>query len=83
MLPVAAQWNVFFARRVSVFGEGGLFLYRGFYDGCGPGNGVCDTPSDFGVLPTFALGVRVRLAPNVALLARLGYPTSTVGVSFL
>jgi hypothetical protein len=83
VLPVAAQWNVFFARRVSVFGEGGVFLYRGFYEGCGPGSGDCNTPANFGVLPTLALGVRVRIARDVALLARLGYPTSTIGVSFL
>jgi hypothetical protein len=83
MLPVAAQWNVFFGRRFSLFGEAGGFLYRGFFDGCNAGDAGCNAPDNFGILPTFALGARVRLAPNVALLARLGYPTSTLGVSFL
>jgi hypothetical protein len=35
------------------------------------------------VLPSFALGLRVRVAPQVAIVGRLGYPTSTLGVSFL
>jgi hypothetical protein len=82
MVPVAAQWNIFFGRRVSLFGEGGVFLYKGFFDGCGPGVD-CAAPSDFGVLPTFALGLRVRLSPYVALVGRLGYPVSTLGISFL
>jgi hypothetical protein len=83
MFPVAAQWNVFFGRRFSLFGEAGAFLYKGFFDGCGAGEGGCDAPADFGILPTLAIGGRVRLAPNVALLARIGYPTSTLGISFL
>ncbi len=83
MLPVAAQWNIFFGRRLSIFGEAGAYVYKGFFDGCGPGENACGAPSDFGVLPTFALGLRVRVAPQVALLARLGYPTTTLGVSFL
>jgi hypothetical protein len=83
MFPVAAQWNVFFGPRVSVFGEGGIYLYKGFFDSCNSSPSVCGAPPDFGVLPTFAAGLRLRLAPNVALLARAGYPTSTLGVSWL
>jgi hypothetical protein len=83
MFPVAAQWNVFFGRHVSVFGEGGAYLYKGFFDGCGPGNAGCGAPSDFGILPTFAVGFRYRIVRNVALLARVGYPMSTLGVSWL
>jgi hypothetical protein len=82
-LPVAAQWNVFVARRVSVFGEGGLFVYKGFFDTCGPGDAGCSAPSDFGVLPTLALGVRVHIGDNASFTARLGYPTITLGVSLL
>jgi hypothetical protein len=83
MVPVAAQWNVFVARRVSLFAEGGLFVYRGFFDGCRPGDGPgCSPPSDFGVLPTLAVGVRVHMGPAAAFTARLGYPTTTLGVSF-
>jgi hypothetical protein len=84
VLPVALQWNVFVARKVSVFGEGGLFVYKGWFDTCnsvgGPG---CNAPSDFGILPTFAVGVRLHLGDNVSFTARLGYPTTTLGLSFL
>jgi hypothetical protein len=84
MLPVAAQWNVFLARRVSVFAEAGVFVYKGFFDGCGPSDGPgCSPPSDFGILPTLAVGGRLHLGDNVSLIARLGYPTVTLGVSFL
>jgi hypothetical protein len=83
MFPVAAQWNVFLGPRVSVFGEGGIYPYKGFFDGCNTSPAGCGAPPDFGVLPTFAAGLRVRMARNVALLARAGYPTSTLGVSWL
>jgi hypothetical protein len=84
MLPVAAQWNIFVARRVSLFGEAGAFVYKGFFDGCGPGDGPgCSPPSDFGVLPTLAIGARIHVGDNVSFTARLGYPTITFGVSFL
>ncbi len=83
MVPAAVQWNIFVARRVSIFGEGGAFVYKGWFNNCQPGDSTCSAPSDFGVLPTFAFGVRVHLSPGVALLARLGYPTSTIGVSFM
>lgn len=82
--PVAAQWNLFVAQRVSVFAEAGAFLYRGWFDGCGPHDGPdCAAPSDFGLLPTLAIGGRVHIGPNAAFTLRLGYPTSTLGVSFL
>jgi hypothetical protein len=84
LVPVALQWNVFVARPVSLFLEGGAFLYKGWFDGCGPGDGPgCSPPSNFGLLPTVALGGRIHIARNVALTMRLGYPTSTLGVSFL
>jgi hypothetical protein len=84
MLPVAAQWNVFVARPVSVFAEAGVFVYKGWFDQCagdsGPG---CVAPSDFGILPTLAIGGRLRLAENAAVTLRIGYPTVTLGVSFM
>jgi hypothetical protein len=82
-LPIAAQWNLFFVRRVSLFVEGGAYLYKGFYDGCGAVDGPCSPPSDFGILPTIALGGRLHFGPSTALTARLGYPTTTIGFSFL
>jgi hypothetical protein len=84
LVPTAAQWNLFVARPVSVFAEGGLYLYKGWFTGCGPGDGPgCIPPSDFGLLPTIALGGRFHLGPSTALTLRLGYPTTTLGVSFL
>jgi hypothetical protein len=83
MVPVAAQWNVFVARRVSFFAEGGAFLYKGWFDGCGPDGPGCSAPSNFGLLPTVALGGRVHIGDNAAFTLRIGYPTSTLGVSFM
>jgi hypothetical protein len=84
LVPVALQWNVFVARPVSLFLEGGAFLYKGWFDGCGPNDGPgCSPPSNFGILPTVALGGRIHIGRNVAFTMRLGYPTSTLGVSFL
>jgi hypothetical protein len=84
MLPIAAQWNLFVARRVSLFGEAGAFVYKGWFDGCRSGDGPgCDAPSDFGVLPTIAIGARFHIADNASFTARIGYPTMTLGVSFL
>jgi hypothetical protein len=83
MFPIAAQWNIFVLRHLSLFVEGGAFVYKGFFDGCGPGDGPgCSPPSDFGILPTLAVGGRIHLGPRAAFTARLGYPTSTLGVSF-
>jgi hypothetical protein len=82
LLPVGAQWNVFVARRVSLFAEAGVYVYKGFFNECGPGAG-CAPPSDFGLGPMVAVGVRVHIGDNVSFNARLGYPTFTLGVSFL
>ncbi len=84
LIPVAAQWNIFVARRVSIFGEGGAFLYEGWFTTCGPLDGPgCSAPSNFGVLPTFAVGLRIHVGRSTALTLRLGYPTSTLGLSFM
>jgi hypothetical protein len=83
MVPAALQWNIGVARPVSLFLEGGAFLYNGWFDHCAPGDAGCSAPSDFGVLPTVAIGGRIHLGDNVALTLRVGYPTTTLGVSFL
>lgn len=83
LVPAALQWNVAVARPVSVFLEGGAFLYKGWFDRCGSGNPGCSAPSDFGLLPTIALGGRVHLGDDVALTLRVGYPATTLGVSFM
>ena len=84
LIPIAAQWNIFAARSLSIFAEGGAYLYKGWFDGCAPGDGPgCSRPADFGVLPTLAVGGRIHLGSSLALTLRLGYPTTTVGLSFL
>jgi hypothetical protein len=84
-LPVAVQWNVWLvSRRVSVFAEAGLFAYKGWFHACSPAaDPGCLAPSDNGVLPTLALGGRVRVGTSIAFVARVGYPTTTLGFSFL
>ena len=83
MVPAAAQWNLFLGRHVSLFGEAGAFFYRGFFDECRSGDVNCTTPRDLGVLPTLAIGLRGYVTRDVAIIGRLGYPTTTVGVSFM
>lgn len=84
MLPAAAQWNIFLSHRFSVFGELGFFVYKGWFTGCGPNDGPgCNAPSDFGLLPTVAIGGRLHVTRNVSVALRVGYPTTTLGVSFL
>jgi hypothetical protein len=83
MFPATAQWNLFPTPRISIFGEGGVFIYKGFISNdCGPGPG-CSQPSGFGIRPTLALGGRIFIAEHVALTARIGYPTITLGASFM
>jgi hypothetical protein len=81
IFPVALQWNFFFTRRWSAFGEPGLFLYKGFVDRCSaPG---CGEPASFGVEPALAVGGRYAFTDNVTFTLRLGYPTFSAGLSFL
>ncbi len=84
LFPVTLQWNFFVARQFSVYGEGGLFLYKGFFDDniCAGLGAICSNPAAFGVLPTFAVGGRYHFSEHVALNLRVGYPTVTLGVSF-
>jgi hypothetical protein len=81
-VPVVAQFNWFFGRHFALFGEAGGFFYRGFFNECLPGDVNCNAPRDLGVLPDLAIGLRAK-GEHVAFIARLGYPTSTLGISFL
>lgn len=83
IFPAALQWNFFLSPHWSVAGEGGVFLYKGFIEGCAPGPGGCYEPSTFGALPTVAFAGRYHISENVNLALRVGYPTITFGVSFL
>jgi hypothetical protein len=70
LVPVVMQWNFWLARRWSVFGEPGLMLH---YE-----------DSDLGVSPfVMYAGGRFHFTDTITLTARIGYPTFSLGVSFL
>jgi hypothetical protein len=69
-VPLAMQWNFWLSEQWSVFGEPGVALRFG--------------DSGFGVEPLeFWAGGRWLFADQMALTMRVGYPTFSVGVSFL
>lgn len=68
-VPVVMQWNFWLHRQWSVFGEPGLALTH--------------RAGDFGVVPVFMAGGRFHFSDSVALTMRLGYPSFSLGVSFL
>jgi hypothetical protein len=80
--PVAMQWNFFVARRWSVFGEPGLFIYHGFVNDCPNGPMCPGGPHITGVEPAIFLGGRYHLSEGVALTMRIGFPSFSFGVSF-
>jgi hypothetical protein len=71
--PVVMQWNFWLHQRASVFAEPGfaLHLRRGVGD------------DDLGPSMVLQLGGRWHFLDPVALTGRLGYPTSSIGLSFL
>ena len=85
VFPVAMQWNFWLTPRWSVFGEPGLYVYHGIfdYDYCNNGLPGCGYATRGGVDFAFFAGGRFHFSDKVALTMRLGYPTSSVGVSFL
>ena len=80
LFPVALQWNFYVHERWSVFGEPGLFIYHFFVGDCGDFAGC---PSATSVYPAFYAGGRFHFTEHVALTMRIGYPTFSVGVSFM
>jgi hypothetical protein len=83
IFPVVMQWNFFVAQSWSVFGEPGLAIYKGFYNACDPAFRDCHEPAGFGVLPAVYVGGRYYFSEHLALTMRVGYPTFSVGVSFM
>jgi hypothetical protein len=69
-IPAVMQWNFWLTEKFSAFGEPGLSLYH-------VGN------QGFSVAPALYVGGRVRLTDTITLTARVGYPTFSIGVSFL
>lgn len=87
MFPVYVQWNFFFTKVISVYGEAGLFIahdtWESDYCGVGPGWGWACDGSDTNVYPWFSGGGRFLFSDTVGLNVRLGYPMLTVGASIL
>ena len=72
VFPLVMQWNFWLTRKWSVFAEPGLFLFAA--DGSG---------ERFGIRPlALYVGGRYHFSDAVALTARLGYPSLSLGVSF-
>ena len=69
-VPLVMQWNFWLHQHWSVFGEPGLALTHRSEGG-------------FGVSPVFAAGGRYHFSKRVALTVRVGYPTLSLGVSWL
>jgi hypothetical protein len=69
-LPVAMQWNFWLARQWSVFGEPAVILYWFDY-------------RTLGAYPALYLGGRFHISDTLTLTLRIGYPTLSLGVSFL
>lgn len=85
LFPVVLQWNFFVAKHWSVFGEPGLVIYHGFLDYCAnlPPGTPCSNPTTTGVDLALYAGGRYYFNEHVALVMRIGYPTFSVGVSFM
>jgi hypothetical protein len=74
-LPVAMQWNFWLLKQLSVFGEPGFVIYHR--------KAEFEPDSSFGVAPLFQLGGRWHFSDIASLTFRFGYPTFSLGVSFL
>lgn len=75
-LPVVMQWNFFISRNWSVFGEPGI-AFR--FD-----NNNIEEDLHFNIDPfVLYLGGRFHFTDRITLTMRVGYPTFSVGVSFL
>lgn len=83
LFPVAMQWNFWLSPKWSVFGEPGLHVYHGVWDDYCAGLPGCVSPSHTSVDFAFWAGGRFHFSETVALTMRIGYPTFSLGVSFL
>jgi hypothetical protein len=86
--PVVLQWNFFLTDIISVFGEPGLALVHDWWSGWWPcpnnGASACQyTNSETGLAPAFWAGARFLFSKSVGLTVRLGFPSSTLGLSIL
>jgi hypothetical protein len=85
--PVVVQWNFFFTKVVSAYGEFGLAMVYSTWDSdyaCGPGGCGWDTDgSDFDLEPVFGVGGRFIFSDSFGLNVRISWPYFSVGPSFL
>jgi hypothetical protein len=80
-LPVAMQWNFFLSENWSVFGEPGLAIRIHWWEY--ENDWYREDDSDVDLRPVFYVGGRLHFNDSITLTMRLGYPTFSVGVSFL
>jgi hypothetical protein len=71
VFPIVMQWNFWLTRQWSVFGEPGLFVHA-----------RDDEPLRVNFFTLYA-GGRYHFSNTTTLTLRLGYPTLSIGVSFL
>jgi hypothetical protein len=84
LLPVTMQWNFWLTPRWSVFGEPGLYVYHAVFDNfCDTRFKGCVEPTHTGIGFAGYVGGRLHFNDTVALTLRVGYPTISLGVSFL
>lgn len=76
-VPLVVQWNFYFTEVVSLFVETGLGVMYETWEN--------DTHHDDNVEPDFIflVGPRFTVADTVAIVLRIGWPTFSLGVSFL
>jgi len=69
-LPMVMQWNFWLTQHWSVFAEPGLAVYFAGTQGVG-------------VIPSGFVGGRYLIANGIALTGRIGYPSVSLGLSFM
>jgi hypothetical protein len=75
--PLLMQWNFWLHKRASVFVEPGLELHWVRH-----GDARFGDETDLGMGPVIDFGGRLHFVDFAALTLRLGYPTSSLGLSF-
>jgi hypothetical protein len=81
--PVTLQWNFYVSQHWSVFGEPGLYVYHAFFqDDCNLAGACLAHGAETGVLPAFFAGARYFFSDSISLTMRIGFPTTSIGVSF-
>ncbi len=81
--PVTLQWNFYVSEHWSVFGEPGLYVYHAFFENDCNVAGFCVAHgAETSVLPAFYAGARWHFSDSMALTMRIGFPSTSIGVSF-